>query len=132
MLKIRIVLCLIVLTVISKCSSTGREQNTAECSVDNCKLPTCKCSSTAMPDSVDFEQTPMMIALTFSGVVNRQVMEQLRHVLDLTKNTKSGCPIMATFFVADTDEELVTENCLIQNLFDANNEIAIGAKIKNK
>lgn len=132
MLKIRIVLYLIVLSVISKCSSTGRKHGTAECNVDNCKLPTCKCSSTAKPDSVDFAQTPMMIALTFSGAVNRQVMEQLEHVLDLAENTKSGCPIMATFFVADTDEELVTEACLIQNLFDANNEIAIGARIKNK
>ena len=101
-------------------------KNVFECNPQNCQLPMCKCSSTDMP-RIDFDQTPMMIALSFSGAVNNEVMDQLEKLLDF-KNP-NGCPIKGTFFVADTVGNLKTSYCLVQNLFDRNNEIGIGAQV---
>jgi hypothetical protein len=118
--------CIILTTIISGCLSFTQKE---VCSSQNCLLPVCRCSSINSPRNTDLSETPMMIALSFNGIINQDVMQSINKILDPSNKNPSGCPIQGTFFVSDVNKETKTEYCLVQNLFDKNNEIAVGTTI---
>lgn len=98
------------------------------CGVDNCRLPLCKCSSTSGPTNVAFEDTPMMIALGFNGVLTTQHSFHIKKILNPIYKNPNGCPVQSTFFVSDKGRG-ATDYCLVQGLFRNHNEIGVGAPV---
>ncbi|CAF1231408.1 unnamed protein product [Rotaria sp. Silwood1] len=97
------------------------------CSEDNCLLPSCQCSiSNDNPTSLDITDLPQFILLTFIGSLNKDTLDPIRSILNSSYRNPNKCPISSTFFIHDVH----TEYCLVQRLFDNQNEIAI--TIKNK
>ena len=99
-----------------------------ECSAKNCILPLCKCSDTKTPGNMDLKDVPMMVGITFNGVVASHHMKYIKQILNPIFKNPNGCPPQATFFVSDKSETATTDYCVVQNLFDNNNEIAVGAE----
>jgi hypothetical protein len=107
------------------CNSTA-QQDSKECNSKNCVLPLCKCSNTDRPGNINLDDTPMMIAITFNGVVSSQYMKHIKKILNPIYKNPNGCPIQATFFVSNKGNG-TTDYCVVQSLFNNNNEIAVGS-----
>lgn len=125
----RVISILIIFKIIDTIFCTSNTDEVKVCNSNNCKLPRCKCSSREIPGSIDLAKTPMMVALSFNGVINKNIMSSIEKIIDF-KNPDT-CPIKATFFVNDRVQRLSTKYCLVQNLFDVNNEIAISVTLNN-
>lgn len=97
-----------------------------DCNFLNCRLPLCKCSNTERPMSVHFDDTPMMVSLTFNGVLTSFHSKYIRKILNPMYKNPNGCPIQSTFFLADTGNG-TTDYCFAQTLFNNNNEIGVSA-----
>lgn len=69
-----------------------------------------------------------MVGITFNGVIAGRHMKYLKQILNPIFKNPNGCPPQATFFVSDKSETANTDYCVVQNLFDNNNEIAVGAE----
>ena len=101
--------------------------NTAqECNKINCVLPLCQCSGTKPPGDLKISEVPMMVGLTFNGIIESSYMEYLKKVLNPVFKNPHGCPIQATFFVSDPNQDSYNY-CNITNLFNNNNEIGVGS-----
>lgn len=93
----------------------------------NCNLPFCNCDSPDLSLSVLKKyptfRLPQLVVLTIDDdnldIKSYQVYKKL---LEDFKNP-NGCPIKATFFLSDTNNH--TSFCLVRNLYDQRNEIAI-------
>lgn len=117
------------------CESTAQDMNKAAtdshnaektCTPSNCRLPLCKCPDTERPPNVEFDDTPMMVALTFNGVVASQYGKYVKKILHPIFKNPNGCPVQGTFFVSNSGNG-TTDYCLVESLFNNNNEIAVGA-----
>lgn len=128
-----LLLFLITSSLINLCLSTGRvnSDKTEECNANNCALPLCKCSDTEPPGNMPLEEIPMMVGITFNGVVSSRHMKYFKQILNPIFKNPNGCPPQATFFVSDKSETANTDYCVVQNLFHNNNEIAVGAEKYN-
>lgn len=106
------------------------EKNSSElvnkCDRKLCKLPLCKCADTETPNKLDLNDIPMMIMLTFNGILQKEHSDYYKKILNPLFKNPNGCPVQATFFVSDTGYAK-TDYCLVQKLFNNNNEIAVGA-----
>ncbi|CAF1099572.1 unnamed protein product [Rotaria sordida] len=92
------------------------------CTQDNCQLPSCQCSiSNDNPTSLDIIDLPQFILLTFVGSLNKDTLDSIQSILKSSHRNPNKCPITSTFFIHNID----TEYCLVQHLFDNQNEIAI-------
>ncbi|CAF2540399.1 unnamed protein product [Rotaria sp. Silwood2] len=97
------------------------------CTEDNCLLPSCQCSmSNDNPTSLDITDLPQFILLTFVGSLSKDTLDPIRSILKSSHRNPNKCPISSTFFIHNVH----TEYCLVQRLFDNQNEIAI--TISNK
>lgn len=119
--------CLIILSNINSCKSTAKSQQTIRCDSTNCKLPLCKCSDTQPPGDIDLDKVPMMIGLSFNGIIASSHMKYIKQILNPVFKNPNGCPIQGTFFVSEQAEHDSTDYCVVQNLFNNNNEIGVGA-----
>jgi len=63
----------------------------------------------------------LKVLLTFVGNLNKNVIDPIRSILNSSHRNPNKCPISSTFFVHD----IHTEYCLVQRLFDNQNEIAM-------
>lgn len=123
----RLDLLLIVILVVDLCRC--QQQATAEkekCTKANCRVPLCKCSNTKIPNDFRFDDTPMMVALSFNGVLTSHHAKYIKRILDPDFKNPNDCPIQATFFVSDNGKGH-TDYCFVQGLFNNNNEIAVGS-----
>lgn len=121
---------IILITLINLCNTTAQtdavKPSTSECNSKNCVLPLCKCSNTERPGKIEFDETPMMIAITFNGILNSNYMKNIKKILDPIYKNPNGCPIHGTFFVSDKGNG-TTDYCVVQSLFNNNNEISVGS-----
>jgi hypothetical protein len=111
------------------CNGTAQEMSKSEkssggCNSENCRLPLCKCSKTNGPSTIQFDDTPMMIGLSFNGIVTTEHSKYLNKILNPIFKNPNACPIQATFFTSDTSN-VTTDYCLLQTYFNNNNEIAV-------
>lgn len=97
-----------------------------ECGDSNCRVPLCKCSNTKIPNDVPFDDTPMMVGLSFNGVLTTGHAKYLKRILNPVFKNPNDCPIQTTFFVSDKGNG-TTDYCFVQGLFNNNNEIAVGS-----
>lgn len=123
---------IILIALVNLCSSTAQESasittNTDACNPKTCTLPLCKCSDIKIPADFNFDDTPMMIAITFNGVISSHYMKHIKKILNPIYKNPNNCPVQATFFVSDKTGNTTTDYCVIQNLFNNNNEIAVGS-----
>lgn len=81
-----------------------------------------------LPTRIKINEIPMMIGLSFSGIVTGQTMKFFNKIVRPRFKNPNGCPLQATFFVADSNANEQTEYCLVQELFNNNNEIGVGSK----
>ena len=114
------------LLLASHCESTAQKDQEQSCGKLNCELPLCKCSNTERPAGIEFADTPMMIGLTFNGVLTTPLANIFKNILNPVFKNPNGCPIQGTFFVSNTGNG-TSDYCLVQNLFNNNNEIASSA-----
>ncbi|CAG9792398.1 unnamed protein product [Diatraea saccharalis] len=80
------------------------------CDVEACKLPNCRCSSTAIPGGLRPRDTPQFVLVTFDDGVNILNIETYRSSL-YGRTNANGCPAGATFYVSHeyTNYQLVNE-----------------------
>lgn len=97
-----------------------------ECTDVNCRVPLCKCSNSQIPNDIPFDDTPMMIALSFNGVLTSEHARYIKKILNPVFKNPNDCPIQATFFVSDNGIGN-TDYCFVQGLFNNNNEIGVGS-----
>lgn len=102
------------------------QDSTELCNNVNCRVPLCKCSNTEIPNDVPFDDTPMMIALSFNGVLTSGHSKYLKQILNPIFKNPNDCPIQGTFFVSDKGNGS-TDYCFVQGLFNNNNEIGVGS-----
>lgn len=122
-----LLICLIILSNINSCKSTAKSQQTIRCDSTNCKLPLCKCSDTQPPGDIDLDKVPMMIGLSFNGIIASSHMKYIKQILNPVFKNPNGCPIQGSFFVSEQAQHDTTDYCVVQNLFNNNNEIGVGA-----
>jgi len=111
----------------SQLNANSTQQNETICSAENCRLPLCKCANTKTPGNINLNEVPMMIMLTFNGVVRQEHSAYLQRILNPIYRNPNGCPVQATFYVSNEDNNHKTDYCLVQKLFNNNNEIGVGA-----
>jgi hypothetical protein len=98
-----------------------------DCSASNCRLPLCKCSNTRIPNDIEYDDTPMMIALSFSGVLTAGHAKYLKKILNPVFKNPNDCPIQSTLFLSHSGNG-TSDYCFVQGLFNNNNEIGVGSK----
>lgn len=113
----------LILLILLICGSLVRAQfDEVKCAMkDNCNLPHCNCDSTQSPVNLlklyRRDQIPQLVVLTIDDdnldIKSYQIYKRL------LENTS----IKATFFVSDSKNE--TSYCLVRNLYENFNEIAI-------
>ena len=114
-------------SVVERADATAQESSMpVTCSPANCRLPLCKCSNTERPSGIELDDTPMMIGLTFSGVLATQYAHYIKRILNPIFKNPNGCAVEATFFLSNSGNG-TTDYCFAQTLFNNHNEIAIGA-----
>lgn len=132
MKKLNSILVLIVLLLTNyliQCApdSDSRDENSKKCNQMNCRLPLCRCSTTNVTEvsnNMALDDTPMMVAITFNGILTAQHSLSIKKILDPTFRNPNGCPIQATFFVSDKGRGF-TDYCFVQGLFNNHNEIGV-------
>lgn len=98
----------------------------------NCYLPDCLCDTTNIPINITgihrIDEIPQLIILTFDDdnldIVSYELYKKL---LEGFKNPLTKCPIKATYFISDSKND--TSYCLIRNLYENGNEIALSTLI---
>ena len=67
-----------------------------------CRLPDCFCSVSGreVPGSLEPQETPQMIMLTFDDAVNNNNWEEIDTILSGKLKNPNGCDVKATFFVS--------------------------------
>lgn len=108
------------------CQSTYKERSSS-CDSSNCVLPLCKCPNKESPEGVSLADIPMMVGISFNGVIPSRSMKYFKKILNPIFKNPNGCPTQATFFVSDKMDRKETDYCVVQNLFNNNNEIAVGS-----
>jgi len=108
------------------CQSTYKERSSS-CDSSNCVLPLCKCPNKESPEGVSLADIPMMVVISFNGVIPSRSMKYFKKILNPIFKNPNGCPTQATFFVSDKMDRKETDYCVVQNLFNNNNEIAVGS-----
>jgi hypothetical protein len=127
--KILAIFLLFALLLISEAANRDEKEQSKvdeKCDEKNCRLPLCKCSNTQKPDKIDLADTPMMVALSFNGVLTTEHSRHIKKILNPIFKNPNGCGIQGTFFVSDSGNG-TTDYCLVQTLFNNNNEIGVGA-----
>jgi hypothetical protein len=125
-MNVNLILSLILLILINNPVILQQQNETSFCDYKVCKLPLCKCSDTQTPGNLELNDVPMMIMLTFNGIVNNNHADYLKAILNPVFKNPNGCPVQATFYVSDASN-IKTDYCLVQKLFNNNNEIGVGA-----
>jgi hypothetical protein len=127
-----IIFSFIVVLIAPLCDSTAQEMNTKlndhdkTCNPSNCRLPLCKCPNSERPLHIELDDTPMMVALSFNGIIAPEYGKYIKKILHPTFKNPNGCPVQGTFFVSNTGNG-TTDYCLVENLFNNNNEIAVSS-----
>ena len=101
--------------------------NNTICNQTVCKLPLCKCADALVPGNLHLNDVPMMILLTFNGILQKEHVTYLKKILNPIYKNPNGCPVQATFYVSDITH-VKTDYCSVQKLFNNNNEIGVGAE----
>lgn len=108
--------------------TTGYHYESYECIQNvNCSLPKCNCDSSKIPVNLKslyrLDEMPQFVVLTIDDdALDIKSYQVYRRLLKDFKNP-NGCPIQSTFFVSDSDN--TTSYCLVRNLYDNLQEIAI-------
>jgi hypothetical protein len=68
----------------------------------------------------------MMVALSFNGIITSEYAKYIKKILHPIFKNPNGCPIQGTFFVSNTGNGS-TDYCMVETLFNNNNEIAVSA-----
>ena len=115
---------LLVLLLQASCTRASSESCNTE---TNCKLPFCNCDSPQVPVDINkhyrlFELPQLVVITIDEDGLDLQSYQVYKKLLASFKNPNK-CPIAATFFVSDTHNH--TSFCLLRNLYDQRNEIAI-------
>ena len=73
------------------------------CSLWNCKPPTCFCASRQAPNQIPRQDVPQMVLMAFDDAVNEQNNADYKKLFPKSspRRNPNGCPIAATFFVAN-------------------------------
>ncbi|XP_064074726.1 chitin deacetylase 8-like [Vanessa tameamea] len=99
------------LVLVAFAYTKGEELKLAEpCDTEACKLPSCRCSSSAIPGNLEPRDTPQFVVLTFDDGVNVNNIPLYRNLL-YNRVNKNRCNVGVTFFVNHeyTDYSLVNE-----------------------
>lgn len=81
----------------------GVDPNGADlCDSANCALPNCFCSvdGTRIPNDIEPEETPQMVAITFHGAVNVDNIGLFTDIFRDELQNPNGCSAKGTFFVS--------------------------------
>ncbi|XP_046990525.1 chitin deacetylase 1 isoform X2 [Schistocerca americana] len=94
-----------------------------DCDPTQCVLPDCFCSAdgTRIPGSIEPNQVPQMITLTFNGAVNVDNIDLYEEVFNGQRNNPNGCQIRGTFFVSHK----YTNYSAVQDLHRRGHEIGV-------
>uniref|UniRef100_A0A2H1WQD6 SFRICE_013816 n=1 Tax=Spodoptera frugiperda TaxID=7108 RepID=A0A2H1WQD6_SPOFR len=112
---------LLALLLVSAVALTNGDPVEAEqCDPEACKLPTCRCSSQAIPGGLAPRDTPQFVTVTFDDGVNVNNIMTYRDILYNRVNT-NGCPAGATFYVSHE----YTNYVLVNELYNRGFEIAL-------
>ncbi|CAF0728061.1 unnamed protein product [Brachionus calyciflorus] len=103
-----------------------RERQIEDCNFLNCRLPLCKCSNPERPGNIQYDDTPMMVSLSFNGVLTTAHSPYIKKILNPLFKNPNGCPIQSTFFISDSGNG-TTDYCFVQTLFNNNNEISVSS-----
>ncbi|CAG9792395.1 unnamed protein product [Diatraea saccharalis] len=90
------------------------------CNEESCKLPSCRCSSTAIPGGLAPRNTPQFVVVTFDDSVNVLNMVTYRELL-IGRRNSNQCPAGATFYV----NHEYTNYQLVNELYNNGFEIAL-------
>jgi len=84
------------------CDARNDPNRAPECDVNLCRLPDCFCSVSGreVPGSLEPQETPQMIMLTFDDAVNNNNWEEIDTILSGKLKNPNGCDVKATFFVS--------------------------------
>ncbi|XP_035454652.2 chitin deacetylase 8 [Spodoptera frugiperda] len=100
--------------------ANGDPVEAEQCDPEACKLPTCRCSSQAIPGGLAPRDTPQFVTVTFDDGVNVNNIMTYRDILYNRVNT-NGCPAGATFYVSHE----YTNYVLVNELYNRGFEIAL-------
>ena len=107
--------------------NSNKASSGSQCDPNVCKLPLCKCADVLSPGNLSLNDVPMMIMLTFNGILQKEHVDYLKKILNPIFKNPNGCPVQATFYISDSSYAKSTDYCLVQKLFNNNNEIGVGA-----
>ncbi|GBP90104.1 hypothetical protein EVAR_60241_1 [Eumeta japonica] len=103
------------------CARAQSELSLAEsCDSEACQLPSCRCSSTAIPGGLDARDTPQFVVVTFDDAINILNTETYRSIL-YGRHNSDGCPAGATFYA----NHEYTNYQLVNELYNNGFEIAL-------
>ncbi|XP_066912861.1 chitin deacetylase 7-like [Clytia hemisphaerica] len=98
-----------------------RYERADPCDKTTCKLPNCACANERQPPKgLSAKQVPQMILISYEDGVNSINHELYKELFDGKKNP-NGCPIKATFFVTDTNNDYK----LTKDLYNRGHEIGV-------
>ncbi|XP_063236650.1 chitin deacetylase 1 isoform X1 [Bacillus rossius redtenbacheri] len=94
-----------------------------DCDPTQCVLPDCFCSAdgTRIPKSLEVNQVPQMVTLTFNGAVNVDNIDLYEEIFNGVRQNPNGCQIRGTFFVSHK----YTNYSAVQDLHRRGHEIGV-------
>lgn len=104
--------------------SADQDPNAADkCDTSQCVLPDCYCSAdgTQVPGSIEVQQVPQMITITFNGAVNIDNIDIYQTIFKDDVLNPNGCSIKGTFFVSHK----YTNYSAVQDLHRKGHEIGV-------
>ncbi|KAJ3155255.1 hypothetical protein HDU86_004345 [Geranomyces michiganensis] len=103
------------LAALAGASLVAAQSATYKCDPAVCKLPACRCASTAAPVA----NPPQFLLLTFDDSIQESIWPQVQTLLGTRKNP-NGCPIRATFFT----QVFYSDPYLVQTWYAQGHEVA--------
>ena len=89
------------------------------CDPNICKLPSCFCSGTKIPDDLPLSSIPQIVFISIDAAINTAFVDY-EALFDGTLKNPNGCDISGTFFVSHE----YTDYCDVQTLYSQRHEIA--------
>lgn len=95
-------------------------QRAVPCDVSQCRLPHCRCSSSAIPGDLNPQNTPQFVLLTFDDAVTVGNFPYYQQAF-VGRRNRDGCPAAATYFVSHE----YTNYQMVNQLYNQGHEIAL-------
>lgn len=83
------------------------------CVADQCKLPSCRCASTAIPGGLAPTDTPQIVVFSYDDALRVQDYDTYYSKVFQGRKNPNGCPVGLTFFVSHN----YTDYALAEDLY---------------